>query len=643
MELKSYFAQDSEGNILPGAVVYLYKRGTTTTVSVYDKNGAPKANPFTAESNGFVQFSAADGEYDLRISSGGRDYTISVSLLDTLRLHFESVARNIGCTLADGSFEDGAIITAPTQLVLNKSTQRIFEYTGTISEGLIVAPRTDPIVGSNWVDKTKDSIYDELTREGQSTHDIASQSVKHHSGRIGYASLPRLIRSFINYDDAAATEIQILCLGSSVGNGASLPDPLTQAPVKYLTQRINALFNKLGNKTINSYNRSVNGSTLTDGVTALANALAEPLTPKLTVLVFGMNDGGTANYNAGQTYPFVYTRTVEIIEKAKKAGSDVVVLTTPHPHSDRIGWSMPAGVPQVYPVSVASPINDSVLIPTAANSIKHIDATGDGTIIPVSYRHMRVNEAQRRAAADCGVPVIDAEWYWFKAVGQEGQDALFNAGEFAHPNLLGHKLSYWNAIDDFIESLTASVISGNQQTDFQQRSVAGLSASQSPMARNHLRQSAYNMEEAVALFDTSDGLSGVGIDKEGNLYPVNSATAEWVQPSITKQKQQYASTQNYFTVDRRTAGDFNISTGLNVAINTDGAFELWVKAEQSGIGVGWQFVKIHGYNKDGTITFVQDWTQGESIVTITASGANIVITPNAANTNLHYRIETMSL
>lgn len=154
MEIKNYFAQDEHGNILPNASVYLYKKGTNKLVDIFDKNGIQKENPFTAESNGLAQFQASDGEYDLRISSGGRDYTISIRLIDTLRLHFEHIARNIGCTLADGSFEDGAIISDITQLVLEKSSQKIFQYTGVISENITINAGTDPVVTLNWNDVT---------------------------------------------------------------------------------------------------------------------------------------------------------------------------------------------------------------------------------------------------------------------------------------------------------------------------------------------------------------------------------------------------------------------------------------------------------------------------------------------------------
>lgn len=82
MELKNYFAQDTAGNIIPGASVYVYKAGTTTTVPIFNAAGNPKDNPFVSDGNGQVQFMVANGLYDLRIVGDGRDSTIRIQALD---------------------------------------------------------------------------------------------------------------------------------------------------------------------------------------------------------------------------------------------------------------------------------------------------------------------------------------------------------------------------------------------------------------------------------------------------------------------------------------------------------------------------------------------------------------------------------
>lgn len=83
MELKNFFAQDDQGNRLPGASCYLYQRGTESLVGLlYKANGRPLSNPFTTDANGLVQFAAANGLYDVRVISAGRDYRLTVQFND---------------------------------------------------------------------------------------------------------------------------------------------------------------------------------------------------------------------------------------------------------------------------------------------------------------------------------------------------------------------------------------------------------------------------------------------------------------------------------------------------------------------------------------------------------------------------------
>lgn len=83
MELKSFFAQDVLGNIVPVPNVYVYAAGTTNLVGgLKDANGGDLANPFTGNANGQIQLAAPDGDYDLRVVSGLRDFTMRVRFID---------------------------------------------------------------------------------------------------------------------------------------------------------------------------------------------------------------------------------------------------------------------------------------------------------------------------------------------------------------------------------------------------------------------------------------------------------------------------------------------------------------------------------------------------------------------------------
>ena len=69
MELKNYFAQTSTGTVISGATFYVYKSGTTTLATIYDKSGVALANPSTATTQGLIQFKAVDGSYDVTVIS----------------------------------------------------------------------------------------------------------------------------------------------------------------------------------------------------------------------------------------------------------------------------------------------------------------------------------------------------------------------------------------------------------------------------------------------------------------------------------------------------------------------------------------------------------------------------------------------
>lgn len=105
MEVKNYFATDSQGNVLGSAQVYLYLAGTTTLATgLQNISGAALANPFTSQSNGLVQFQAPDNNYDLRVVKPGREFTIRIQC-------FDGIAYMNGLT-ADGIPYDGSNVGA---------------------------------------------------------------------------------------------------------------------------------------------------------------------------------------------------------------------------------------------------------------------------------------------------------------------------------------------------------------------------------------------------------------------------------------------------------------------------------------------------------------------------------------------------
>lgn len=83
MEIKTRWAQDRSGNVLPFAQVALYYQGTDDLVSgLEDKDGSPLENPFQADVNGKAVFAAPDGQYDIEFNAGPRKSRAAIQFLD---------------------------------------------------------------------------------------------------------------------------------------------------------------------------------------------------------------------------------------------------------------------------------------------------------------------------------------------------------------------------------------------------------------------------------------------------------------------------------------------------------------------------------------------------------------------------------
>lgn len=181
-------------------------------------------------------------------------------------------------------------------------------------------------------------------------------------------------------------------------------------------------------------NDSVPGSTVHDGASR-DWAVLKPSHPDVVVLAYGMNDGAVGQFDMGETYSGAMSDMRTLIGNIRDAGAVPIILTTPSPNTTRVNWDYPEGprIPQVSPIDTTQPIRE-------------VSLPGGGQA-PESSRHAAVNEGFRGIARSFGVDLVDVEPYWLRAVADRGEDALFNPGEFVHPNLLGHELSYHAAID----------------------------------------------------------------------------------------------------------------------------------------------------------------------------------------------------
>ncbi len=140
MELKNYFSQDVNGNVVANPTVHLYLPGTTThATGLADKDGNPLANPFTGTSAGQIQVAAPDGDYDMRVVGGGRDVTIRVRFIDSAAgsatILRDDLAESTGATLVganDGA--SGSIFTTVAGFI-----SKLLSSTGSAVIGFIQA------------------------------------------------------------------------------------------------------------------------------------------------------------------------------------------------------------------------------------------------------------------------------------------------------------------------------------------------------------------------------------------------------------------------------------------------------------------------------------------------------------------------
>lgn len=165
MELKTYFAQDRNGSLIPLANVAVYLTGTTTLATGLQKvDGSTLANPFTADADGKIQFYAPDGIYDMQVSLGSntgvkvtfqcldvqQQLTDANSAADRAEAAAESIdgqtasftantreqwrrtLAEAGLTLVSGSFEDGATVNSKTDAVWHVSGGQCYTWAGTL-------------------------------------------------------------------------------------------------------------------------------------------------------------------------------------------------------------------------------------------------------------------------------------------------------------------------------------------------------------------------------------------------------------------------------------------------------------------------------------------------------------------------------
>lgn len=177
MELKTYFAQDRNGSLIPSATVSIYLTGTSTLATgLKNVSGANLANPFTADADGKIQFYAPDGIYDMQVSLGSttgvkvtfqcldvqeqltdansaadraqaeadRAETAAESIenqttliIANTREQWRRTLSEVGINLVSGSFEDGATVSTKNDAVWHVAGAQCYTWGGTTPKTVV--------------------------------------------------------------------------------------------------------------------------------------------------------------------------------------------------------------------------------------------------------------------------------------------------------------------------------------------------------------------------------------------------------------------------------------------------------------------------------------------------------------------------
>lgn len=139
MELKNFYAQDTEGNVQPGASCYLYHVGTETLVEgLVDSNDVPKSNPFFSDVYGLIQFKAPDGLYDFRIAAGSSDNRIRIQFIDALEAMVEiNATKDIVIGAVDSAIDASTVATQQSIIATQAAADADSAASTVINRGLI--------------------------------------------------------------------------------------------------------------------------------------------------------------------------------------------------------------------------------------------------------------------------------------------------------------------------------------------------------------------------------------------------------------------------------------------------------------------------------------------------------------------------
>lgn len=344
----------------------------------------------------------------------------------------------------------------------------------------------------------------------------------HSVGGISRLVLDMLTSPSDGGGSVSFSDVRILGMGSSVGAGANVTGAV--GPVDAFASSFRTHFDRLGFDNITADNQSVPGDAIIQGFNDWDDGTITAGGANICVHIWGMNDAGTAIFNAGQTFPGSIRFLTQLCIQQVRDGVTPVLVTSVHPHTQRRDYSMPSGVTMSWPRSVAAPVPDTETFPTVVDSVVTLER--NGVSINADAKMLMINDAMRAVASLVpGTVLIDAEPYWFDAVATYGEDALYvtdggGTGESVHPNALGHRLGYYRAFDDALRIASMGIGFEQFQGPQHPQIIAGLDAQRiSQLLRDELLPTA-----PLAVAPTSDFSNSM------EIYARDRQLDQWIVP-----------------------------------------------------------------------------------------------------------------
>ena len=495
-------------------------------------------------------------------------------------------------------------------------------------------------------------------------------SLPEEYGRLDRSCLPVLMRAIRLYrlGDATQRKLRFAVFGSSVGNGPTLPSPATQAPGFDFVTRLMRALDPAGIYAYEVRNYSVDGSTVTEWNQpggAIDVMTAQAFVPDVAYLIPGMNDFATAQYNSGQGFQGFQKEFAQILLRLKyRIGCDVVSTTSPHPSIVNYPDlnSLNQAIPQVYPSHIVAPVSDTALQPTRANSTKNVDFFDEGTIVTLSVRYLDGNNAIRSLSQACGVPCIDAELGWIRALTDTriatgsmvgAENSLFNPGQFNHPNLTGIRYSYHAGNASFAAALSRQTMQGGAAPVLNGRFALNLPQNvglplnnPSPLAVLDVTPEYGDVASSPLIIRTNSGpLDGAGTKSAVKKWEIDPLTGNFVSDSVilgasigmpgmrARDHLGRIEVRDRLTFYNLPAG----STLATYALPADMGGSFSLTAMQNGVAVSQRY-RIEFTTHDGVVTLEPGYPSEIApfiSFTVAISGLTVVATIKYSGTNMH--------